>query len=101
MVGSVNVQRFHNGKQLWLRCICATSLSELIYSLIFDLLYFFHQLTIEQILGIVLSNYGVKLVFEFLSLPLTYLFVALLNKYDNTPQSISPDLSFMKINHEQ
>lgn len=73
---------FFKGKHLWLRCIGATSLGELIYSFIFDVMYFAHHLSLLKITEIVFSNYGFKVIFEVISLPLTYIAVNLLTQYE-------------------
>lgn len=72
-----------NGKYLWLRCITATSVGELIYSSIFDGLFFAHKLSAWQISDIVINNYGFKFMFEVITLPLTYLAVNLLTQFED------------------
>lgn len=70
------------GKYLWLRCIGATSIGELVYSSIFDGIFFAHSLNISEIITIIINNYSFKFMFEVLTLPMTYLLVNMLDKYE-------------------
>lgn len=68
------------GKHLWLRCIGATSIGELVYSSIFDGIFFAHSLSMTKIMDIIINNYSFKFMFEVFTLPITYMLVNILDK---------------------
>lgn len=74
---------YYNGKHLWLRCIVATAIGEFIYSLVSNTIFFIHNLNLHSILMLSFNNYGFKLIFEIVTLPLTYLLVYIITKSDN------------------
>lgn len=71
-----------NGKYLWLRCITATASGEFIYSIISNTIFFINKLQASQIMELTYNNFGFKFMFEVVTLPLTYLLVYLLAKYE-------------------
>ncbi len=70
------------GKHLWLRCILATALGELIFSIIWTTIFFWKQIGLYSINILVINQYLFKVLFEIITLPITYLIVYLLNKYE-------------------
>ncbi len=73
---------YFNGRYLWLRCIGATSVGELVYSTVFDFIFFINRLNTNEIITIIINNYGFKFMFEVVTMPITYLLVYLLAKYE-------------------
>ncbi|MBP9742511.1 MAG: queuosine precursor transporter [Burkholderiales bacterium] len=70
------------GKLLWLRCILATAVGELVFSVIWTTIFFWKQLNINTINTLVIDQYLFKIIFEIVSLPITYIIVQLLDKYE-------------------
>jgi uncharacterized integral membrane protein (TIGR00697 family) len=70
------------GKHLWLRCILATALGELVFSIIWTVVFFWKQLSIDNMNVLVINQYLFKVLFEIITLPITYFAVYLLNKYE-------------------
>jgi uncharacterized integral membrane protein (TIGR00697 family) len=70
------------GRMLWLRCLVATTMGEIVFSLVSTPILFWGKLDIHHIFLLIFHNYGFKLIFEFASLPVIYLLVYLLNKYE-------------------
>lgn len=70
------------GKYLWLRCILATALGELIFSITWTMIFFWKELGLHNINTLVINQYLFKVLFEIITLPVTYLIVYLLNKYE-------------------
>ena len=73
-----------SGKYLWFRCVIATSLGEIIYSLISTPILFSGKLTMPQLSELIFHNYSLKILFEFISLPFIYLIAYILNKYESS-----------------
>ena len=73
---------YFKGKHLWLRCVGATSIGELVYSTVFDFVFFINRLNTSEIITIIINNYGFKFMFEVVTMPVTYLLVYLLSKYE-------------------
>lgn len=71
------------GKHLWLRCLVATTLGEIVFSLVSTPVLFYDILSINNIGVLIFHNYSFKLVFELITLPFIYIMVYLLNKYEN------------------
>ncbi len=71
-----------NGKLLWFRCIIATSIGELIYSIISNIIFFLYRLNIYEITLLTFNNYGFKFMFEVVTLPITYMLTYLLEKHE-------------------
>ena len=71
-----------NGKHLWLRCILSTALGELVFSIIWTFIFFKNKLSFDLINHIVLNQYLFKVLFEVATLPITYLIIYLLDKFE-------------------
>ena len=70
------------GQKLWLRCILSTAAGELIFSLVWTSIYFYDKLNNKEILILILDQYTFKILFEVVTLPITYLIVYILEKYE-------------------
>lgn len=81
------IYNFFDGKFIWLRCLIATSIGELIYSLISNTIFLIQHDTIRNIWEITLHNYSFKVFFELSTLPFTYLLISFLNLHEK-PYSI-------------
>lgn len=78
-----NLYMSFKGKHLWLRCLVATTLGEIVFSLVSTPVLFYDILSINNIGVLIFHNYSFKLVFELITLPFIYIMVYLLNKYEN------------------
>jgi uncharacterized PurR-regulated membrane protein YhhQ (DUF165 family) len=76
---------YFNGKYLWLRCIVATSVGELIFSSISNIIFYLHKINAHEMIAITLNNFSFKFTFEIITLPITYLLAYLLSKYETAP----------------
>jgi uncharacterized integral membrane protein (TIGR00697 family) len=72
-----------DGKYLGLRCMISTAIGELVFSMIWTPIYFWGKLDIHSIQILVLNQYLFKVSFEFITLPITYLLIYLLGKFEN------------------
>jgi uncharacterized integral membrane protein (TIGR00697 family) len=72
----------YSGRMLWLRCILATSGGELVFSLVWTFMYFYGSLNNKALFILVIDQYIFKVLFEVVTLPITYAVVWLLNKYE-------------------
>ncbi|MEP7074309.1 MAG: queuosine precursor transporter [Acidobacteriota bacterium] len=71
------------GKYLWTRLIGSTAVGEAIDSLIFYPLAFLGTWSNEQVIGVMIGNYLIKVAWEVLATPLTYKVVAFLKKAEH------------------
>ncbi len=91
------------GKHLWLRCLVATTLGEIVFSLVSTPILFHNKLSLDSIIHLIFHNYMFKILFEIITLPIIYLVIYILSKVevkcniqylDFTPshKQINPDL---------
>ena len=73
---------FFNDELLWFRCILSTALGELVFSIIWSVIFFRGKLSQDMISSIVVNQYIFKVIFEIITLPITYLIVYFLNKFE-------------------
>lgn len=73
---------YSGGKFIWVRCIVATSIGELVYSLISNFMYLSHIYTVQNILAITLHINVFMWIFEIVTLPLIYLLIGILDIYE-------------------
>lgn len=71
-----------NGRFLGIRCVLSTALGELVFSMIWTPIYFFGKLDINAIKILVIDQYLFKVIFEIVTLPITYTLVYFLVKYE-------------------
>lgn len=71
-----------NGKYLWLRCLISTTLGEIVFSLVSTPILFFGKLNLYDIFLLMFHNYSFKIIFELFSLPVIYLVLFILEKYE-------------------
>ena len=71
-----------NGKRLWMRTIGSTIVGEGIDSVVFGVIAFAGLIPTSALVSVILSGYLVKVAFETLATPLTYLIVNKLKKVE-------------------
>ncbi|MEO7672596.1 MAG: queuosine precursor transporter [Pyrinomonadaceae bacterium] len=71
------------GKFLWMRTIGSTVLGEVADSLIFYPVAFFGVWSNEQLISVMIGNYFIKVLWEAVATPFTYLIVNRLKKAEN------------------
>lgn len=71
------------GKFLWVRTIGSTILGEIADSLIFYPVAFFGIWSNEQLISVMIGNYFIKVLWEVIATPFTYLIVGFLKKAEN------------------
>lgn len=74
---------FTSGRLLWVRTVGSTVLGEIADSLIFYPVAFFGTWSNEQLISVMIGNYFLKVLWEVLATPLTYLIVGWLKKVEN------------------
>lgn len=74
-----SIYNFFKGRYLWLRCLIATGIGELTYSLISNILFLIHHDSLYNIWILSVHNYTFKILFEIITLPLTYLLIYVLS----------------------
>jgi uncharacterized integral membrane protein (TIGR00697 family) len=72
-----------SGKWLWTRTIGSTFAGEAVDSLVFYPVAFLGIWSNEQIVAVLIGNYLLKVLWEVLATPFTYIFVAFLKKAEN------------------
>jgi uncharacterized integral membrane protein (TIGR00697 family) len=72
-----------SGKWLWTRTIGSTFVGEAVDSLVFYPVAFLGIWSYEQIIAVLIGNYLLKVLWEVLATPFTYIFVAFLKKAEN------------------
>ena len=73
---------FYSGQKLWLRCVLSTAAGELVFSFIWTFIYFFGKMNNADKLNLVIDQYTFKILFEIVTLPITYLIVYILDQYE-------------------
>lgn len=71
------------GKYLWVRTISSTIVGEIADSLVFYPLAFYGIWSHEQLISVMIGNYFIKVLWEIIATPLTYLIVNFLKKAEN------------------
>jgi queuosine precursor transporter len=71
------------GKFLWMRTIGSTILGEIADSAIFYPIAFFGIWSNEQLISVMIGNYFIKVLWEILATPFTYLIVGFLKKSEH------------------
>jgi uncharacterized integral membrane protein (TIGR00697 family) len=71
------------GKFLWLRTISSTIFGEMVDSLVFYPIAFYGQWSNEQLISVMIGNYFIKVLWETLATPFTYLIVNFLKRSEN------------------
>lgn len=74
---------FSAGKFLWMRTICSTILGEIADSLVFYPIAFYGIWSNEQLISVMIGNYFIKVLWEVVATPFTYLIVNFLKKAEN------------------
>ncbi len=70
--------RFHSVPivgSLAIRCVFSTAIAEFLFSLIWVLIFFAGTLPVSKMLSLVVDQYFIKVAYEVMALPLTYLIV--------------------------
>jgi uncharacterized integral membrane protein (TIGR00697 family) len=71
------------GKNLWLRTISSTVLGEIADSLVFYPIAFYGTWSNEQLISVMIGNYFIKVLWEVLATPFTYLIVGFLKRAEH------------------
>jgi len=71
------------GKFLWIRTISSTVLGEIADSLVFYPIAFYGMWSNEQLVSVMIGNYFIKVLWEVLATPLTYLIVDFLKRAEH------------------
>jgi uncharacterized integral membrane protein (TIGR00697 family) len=74
---------FSEGKNLWMRTIGSTFAGEAVDSMIFYPVAFFGIWSNEQLLNVMIGNYFLKVGWEVIATPLTYVVVNFLKRVEN------------------
>lgn len=74
---------FLEGKFLWMRTIGSTVMGEIADTLIFYPIAFYGLWSNEQLIGVMIGNYIIKVLWEVLATPFTYLIVGFLKKAEH------------------
>lgn len=74
---------FTAGKRLWTRTIGSTVLGEIADSLIFYPIAFFGTWSNEQLISVMIGNYFIKVLWEVLATPFTYIVVNWLKRVEH------------------
>lgn len=72
-----------SGRFLWMRTIASTFAGEAVDSLIFYPLAFYGTWSNELLVGVMIGNYFLKVLWEIVATPLTYLIVGFLKRAEN------------------
>jgi uncharacterized integral membrane protein (TIGR00697 family) len=71
------------GRYLWLRCLIATTIGEVVFSLVSTPILFWGNLSTISLFNLIFHNYWFKIEFEIVTLPLIYLAIYFLGKHEN------------------
>lgn len=74
---------FTEGKFLWMRTIGSTFAGEAVDSIVFYPLAFFGTWSNEQVVSVMIGNYFIKVIWEIIATPLTYLLVGYLKRSEH------------------
>lgn len=72
-----------SGKFLWIRTIGSTIMGEIADSLVFYPIAFYGSWTNQQLVSVMIGNYFIKVLWEVLATPVTYLIVGFLKKAEH------------------
>jgi queuosine precursor transporter len=72
-----------SGKFLWIRTIGSTIMGEIADSLVFYPIAFFGIWSNEQLISVMIGNYFIKVLWEIIATPFTYLIVGFLKKAES------------------
>ncbi len=72
-----------SGKFLWIRTIGSTIMGEIADSLVFYPIAFYGIWTNQQLVSVMIGNYFIKVLWEVLATPITYLVVGFLKKAEH------------------
>lgn len=72
-----------SGRFLWIRTIASTVMGEIADSLVFYPIAFFGVWTTEQLISVMIGNYIIKVLWEVLATPFTYIIVNYLKKAES------------------
>jgi uncharacterized integral membrane protein (TIGR00697 family) len=72
-----------DGRHLWLRAVGSTAVGELVFSCIWVLIFFYSNLSAQKMVWLIFSQYLVKVLYEVVCVPFTYIAVYLLKKHEN------------------
>lgn len=72
-----------HGKYLWLRIIGGSIIGEMTYTLIWIFIFFYAQLSINQLGQLAIQNYLFKVVYNILLIPITYIVALNLRKLES------------------
>jgi queuosine precursor transporter len=72
-----------SGKFLWIRTIGSTIMGEIADSLVFYPIAFFGIWSNEQLISVMIGNYFIKVLWEVIATPFTYLIVGFLKKAES------------------
>ncbi len=76
------LKNYTKGKHLWFRLIGETAIGEAVVSVLWVAIFYWHRAIHPNLLNLVVSQYIIKVLFEVFSVPITYIIVYLLKKYD-------------------
>ncbi|WP_134686149.1 queuosine precursor transporter [Brevibacillus migulae] len=83
----LGIRKKTQGKHLWLRNNVSTWISQLIDTAIFTFVAFFGTIPLEEIWGIITTEYTLKILIAVLSTPIVYLMVSWARKQDTVSQA--------------
>jgi queuosine precursor transporter len=70
------------GRCYWIRTISSTAIAEAVFSVVWVMFFFHNILSIETKLWLIISQYILKVSYEILATPFTYLAAGFLKKHD-------------------
>lgn len=88
---------YFNGRWMIFRLIFATTIAEIIYSVVWNFIYMSGHVTMDIMTQVIGSNFIVKLFFQIISTPFTFIIVSILKKFDNN-DSLMVENPFIKMN---
>jgi len=83
----LGIRKKTQGKHLWLRNNVSTWISQLIDTVIFTFIAFFGTIPLEEIWGIITTEYTLKIIIAVVSTPIVYLMVNWARKADTVSQA--------------
>ncbi|HZG14453.1 MAG TPA: queuosine precursor transporter [Candidatus Bathyarchaeia archaeon] len=83
----LGIRKKTQGKHLWLRNNVSTWVSQLIDTVIFTFVAFFGTIPLEEIWGIITTEYTLKIIIAVVSTPIVYLMVNWARKADTVSQA--------------
>lgn len=73
---------FTQGRNYWIRAISSTAIAEVVFSIVWVVVFFHNTLSIKTKLWLIISQYILKVSYEILATPFTYLIAGFLKKHD-------------------